>query len=175
MGSLLDKIVAAAEGIPPAVVRVPEWDAELRFRSLTPSMRARIRKGIKPEAVEELYVSTLVHLAQDASGQAVFDTDPKTRAKLMASVNMGVLMRVLWEAGVEADPRTALIETLGADGVLQILTQIGGADLGDLADLPDSVIDAIKAVALAPAHEIEAALGVEADPEQTKVQATKNG
>lgn len=174
MSVLLDKIVAAAGGKTLAVVRVPEWDAELRFRALTPSLRAQIRKGIDPKATEELYCSTLVHLAVDADGKAVFDTDPKTRAKLMATVDMGVLMRVLWEAGAEADPRQALLEGAEDAQIVQLLAQIGGADLGLLADLPEDVIAAIRALAMAPAHKIEEALGKDPERPDGKVTAAKN-
>lgn len=175
MSALLDKIVAQAAGADRARVRVPEWDAEVWFRNLTPALRAQVRRGIKPEAVEELYVSTLCHLAQDEAGQPLFGTDPKTRMKLMASVNMAVLMRVLFEAGAEEDPRAAMITAASDDDVLQLLTQIGGANLGELADLPEGLIEAIRAVAKAPSHEIEAALGIEADPAQSRVKTAKNG
>lgn len=175
MSALLDKIVAQASGAARARVRVSEWDVEIWFRSLTPALRAQVRRGIKADAVEELYVSTLCHLAQDEAGQPLFGTDPKTRAKLMASVNMAVLMRVLFEAGVEDDPRSAMIAAASDDDMLQLLTQIGGASLGDLADLPDGLIEAIRVLAKAPAHEIEAALGVEAQADESRVKTAKNG
>lgn len=174
MSALLDKIVAQASGAARSRVHVAEWGVDIWFRSLTPALRAQIRRGIKADAVEELYVSTLCHLAQDEAGDPLFGTDPKTRAKLMAAVAMPVLMRVLFEAGLEEDPRAAMISATSDDDVLQLLTQVGGANLGELADLPEGLIEAIRAVAKAPAHEIEAALGVEPSPAESRVKAAKN-
>jgi hypothetical protein len=179
MAGVMDKILAIAEAGGRTRVFVPEWDSALYFVPLTPSRRAQIRKGINPNAVEELYVSTLMHLAQNEDGTPAFPLDPLdlvlNRARLLTSIKMDVLMRVLIEAGAEPDPRAALIESLTAPQVMQLMTTRGGADLGDVAGLTETAIAAIKALAVMPAHEIEAALEVEPNRQKNEITAAKNG
>jgi len=99
MSDLLQIIVDQAAQAKPKPVVVPEWKTTVYFLPLTPAERIEIRRGIDPNDQEDLLVSTLQHKARDAEGNRIFDCSVIERAKLMKSIDMEVLQRVLIQAG----------------------------------------------------------------------------
>lgn len=174
MSSVLDTILAASKAAEKTRVRVPEWDCDLYFGTVTAADRVRIRKGLKPDQVEALYVSSIQHLACDKDGKRVFELDPKTRDQLMAHANMGVIMRILREASIEQDPRMQMFEGASLDDLRGLLSAIGDAPPGEMGELSDDMLEAIRAVAMAREWEVSEALGVDPDAGPDPVTSAKN-
>jgi hypothetical protein len=174
MAGVLDTIVAASRAAEKTRVRVPEWECDLYFGKVTAADRVRIRKGLKPDQVEALYVSSIQHCATDKDGKRIFELDPKTRDQLMAHADMGVIMRILREASIEQDPRSQMLEDASLDDLRGLLTSLGDAPPGEMSDLSDDMLDAIRAVAMAKEWEVAEALGVDPGAAPDPVTTAKN-
>lgn len=174
MSSILDKIVAASGAAQKVRVRVPEWDCDLYFSPLTPAERSRIRKGIKPDAIEAMFVSTIQHKARDAEGAPVFGLDPKTRDKMLAHADMTVIMRILREASIEDDPRRTMLEAASLDDLRNALAALGDAPAGEMSEMSDDMLEAVRALAMAREWEITDALGIDPAEGTDPIDAAKN-
>lgn len=172
--SLLDKVVAAARE--PVRVHVPEWDTDLFFTPVTPAERARIRRGIKPDDIETLWISTLQHKAMLKGGGPAFTPgDLKEREKLLASADLSVVLRILREGSVEDDPRREMLEAASLDDIRRMLADFGDLTGGALADLSDEIVEAVRSLAAAREYEIADRLGTADSTAADPVTTAKNG
>jgi len=174
MAGVLEQILSASQGADLKRVRVPEWGVDLYFGKVTGADRVAIRRGIAPKAEEELLLSSLQRLALDADGAPVFPHDQATRVKMLKSLDMGVVMRVLHEAGVEKSPRVAMIEDASEAKLREAVRVIGDLSADAEADLSEAAIEAIRKLMLAREPELADVLSAPGGPSANGGQI-KNG
>lgn len=99
MTSALDKITAHFEGAGMTPVEVPEWELTLYFRPVTGFDRTNVRRGVDPNDEAELIANFVRLLARDATGERLFDDDPKTRAAFIGRCDFNILTRIVAKLG----------------------------------------------------------------------------